>query len=525
MNWEEKYLKIDKIINELHEYEKKFLDGLSKDSDISPEDMAELEEMPIKAVTSAAGMLEAKDIITVHKKINEYISLSDEGKDYALNGLPEHKILKALQEFSEEGIDEVPLADVIEKAGVTKQQMNFSIGTLMRHNWARMNKGKLTITEEGKEANIKELPQVKFLNYLAEHRQVAEENLPDEFKDLRKEFQKRRELFDIKTTQDFQFDLNELGKEILDEGFTIQNEATQLTHEQLKNGTWKDLHYRGYDITASAPKNYPGKIHPLQQTIEEIRSIFIDMGFDEAKGTILESAFWNFDMLFQPQDHAAREMQDTFYVSNPPRAKLPSRELVEKTRAEHEHGGNTGSEGWNYKWNEDVAKQMVLRTHTTGLSVRYLSEHQPPLKMFSVGRVFRRETINYKHLPEFHQVEGIVAGDDMSFKNLLGILKEFYRKLGFKVRFRPAYFPYTYLSIESEIYVPEKKSWMELGGSGMFRPEVLEPLGIKTQVAAFGLGIERLAMMRYGIEDIRMLYQSDIGWLRKLPVTRNIKDY
>ena len=145
--------------------------------------------------------------------------------------------------------------------------------------------------------------------------------------------------------------------------------------------------------------------------------------------------------------------------------------------------------------------------------------------MFSVGRVFRRETINYKHLPEFHQVEGIVAGEDMSFKNLLGILKEFYRKLGFKVRFRPAYFPYTYLSIESEIYVPEKKSWMELGGSGMFRPEVLEPLGIKTQVAAFGLGIERLAMMRYGIEDIRMLYQSDIGWLRKLPVTRNIKNF
>jgi phenylalanyl-tRNA synthetase alpha chain len=249
------------------------------------------------------------------------------------------------------------------------------------------------------------------------------------------------------------------------------------------------------------------------------------MGFDEAKGNILESAFWNFDMLFQPQDHAAREMQDTFYVSNPKTASLPSQELVDKTRAEHEYGGNTGSEGWKYEWNEDVARQMVLRTHTTGLSVRYLSENQPPLKMFSVGRVFRRETINYKHLPEFHQVEGIVAGEDMSFKNLLGILKEFYRKLGFKVRFRPAYFPYTYLSIESEIYVPEKKSWMELGGSGMFRPEVLEPLGIETQVAAFGLGIERLAMMRYGIEDIRMLYQSDIGWLRKLPVTKNIKSF
>ena len=516
---------IDKIINELHLYEKKLLDGLAKDSDLTPEEVAKLEKMPVKAVTSAAGMLESKNIITVNKTSKDNISLSDEGEEYALNGLPEHRILKALQDFSKEGKQEVTIEDIIQKANVTKAQMNFSIGILMRHRWAKMNNGKLSITEEGKEADVSQLPQVKFLKFLLDKKQITDENIPEEFDKVRKEFNKRKELFNIKTTQDFHFIINDIGKKILDEGFSIQNEATQLTHEQLKTGSWKDLHYRGYDISASAPKNYPGKIHPLQQTIEEIRDIFIDMGFDEAKGTILESAFWNFDMLFQPQDHAAREMQDTFYVSNPSKAILPNKELVDKTRAEHEHGGNTGSEGWNYKWNEEIAKQIVLRTHTTGLSVRYLSEHQPPLKMFSVGRVFRRETINYKHLPEFHQVEGIVAGDDMSFKNLLGNLKEFYRKLGFKVRFRPAYFPYTYLSIESEIYVPEKKSWMELGGSGMFRPEVLEPLGINTQVAAFGLGIERLAMMRYGIEDIRMLYQSDIGWLRKLPVTRNIKNF
>lgn len=518
-------MKIDKIINELHLYEKKLLDGLAKDSDLTPEEIAELEDMPVKAVTSAAGMLAAKNIIDVHKIATDIVSLSDEGLDYAINGLPEHRILKVLQDAHEQGQDEVAINDVIQKAGISKGQMNFAIGTLMRQHWSKMNNGKLAITDEGVNADINELPQVKFLKYIQSHKEIAEDNIPPEFEEVKKEFNKRKELFDIKTTQDFDFELNEIGKEILNHGFSIQNEATQLTHEQLKTGSWKNLHYRGYDINASAPKNFPGKIHPLQQTIEEIRSIFIDMGFDEAKGTILESAFWNFDMLFQPQDHAAREMQDTFYVSNPSQAKLPGKDLVEKTRAEHEHGGNTGSEGWNYKWSEDIAKQMVLRTHTTGLSVRYLSEHQPPLKMFSVGRVFRRETINYKHLPEFHQVEGVVAGEDMSFKNLLGILKEFYRKLGFKVRFRPAYFPYTYLSIESEIYVPEKKSWMELGGSGMFRPEVLEPLGIKTQAAAFGLGIERLAMMRYGIEDIRMLYQSDIGWLRKLPVTRNIKEF
>jgi phenylalanyl-tRNA synthetase alpha chain len=516
---------LDKMINELHIYEKKLLKELSENEDLTPEEIAEKENMPVKAVTSAAGMLSSKDIIKVDKTSKDINSLSQEGKDYAINGLPEHRILKSLQKFAEEGKDEVTLEEIIEDSGVTKQQMNFSIGVLMRNRWVRMNNGKLSLTDDGKNANVNDLPQVKFLNYLLDKKEVLSDDIPKEFDNVRKEFSKRKELFDIKTKQEFKFKISDLGTKIIDKGITIQEEATQLTHEQLKTGSWKNLHYRGYDINASAPNTFPGKVHPLQQTIEEIRSIFIDLGFDEAKGTILESAFWNFDMLFQPQDHAAREMQDTFYVNNPPVADLPSPDLVEKTKAEHETGGNTGSRGWQYKWDVEVAKQMVLRTHTTGLSVRYLSEHEPPLKMFSVGRVFRRETLDYKHLPEFHQVEGIVAGDDMSFKNLLGILKEFYRKLGFKVRFRPAYFPYTYLSVESEIYVPEKGSWMELGGSGMFRPEVLEPLGIKTQVAAFGLGIERLAMMRCNVDDIRQLYQSDIGWLRKLPVTKNIKSY
>ena len=142
---------------------------------------------------------------------------------------------------------------------------------------------------------------------------------------------------------------------------------------------------------------------------------------------------------------------------------------------------------------------------------------------FSVGRVFRRETFDYKHLPEFHQVEGLVAAPGINYQNLLGTLKEFYKKLGFEVRFRPAYFPYTYLSTECEIYLEEKESWIELGGCGMFRPEVLEPLGINTPALAFGLGIERLAMIRYDLSDIRMLYKSDISWLREVPLEEGVK--
>jgi phenylalanyl-tRNA synthetase alpha chain len=216
-------------------------------------------------------------------------------------------------------------------------------------------------------------------------------------------------------------------------------------------------------------------------------------------------------------------MQDTFYVKNPDKCDLPNNSLIREIANVHEFGGDTGSDGWGYKWNEDVSAQSVLRTHTTGISTRFLNENEPPLKMFSVGRVFRRETITYKHLPEFHQVEGIVGAENINYQNLLGILKEFYKKLGFEVRFRPAYFPYTYLSTECEVYLEEKKSWIELGGSGMFRPEVLEPLGIDVPVLAFGLGIERLAMIRYDISDIRMLYKSDIKWLRELPIENGVK--
>jgi phenylalanyl-tRNA synthetase alpha chain len=268
---------------------------------------------------------------------------------------------------------------------------------------------------------------------------------------------------------------------------------------------------------------FAGKKHPLRIIIDEIREIFLNMGFSEDNGEFVESAFWNFDSLFQPQDHAAREMQDTFYLKNPLTCDLPDDDLVKLTAETHETGADTGSIGWQYDWDYDIARQSVLRTHTTGISTKHLFEHEPPIKMFSVGRVFRRETFDYKHLPEFHQVEGLVCDEGISYQNLLGTLKEFYKKLGFEVRFRPAYFPYTYLSTETEIYLEEKESWIELGGAGMFRPEVLKPLGINQPALAFGLGIERLAMIRYDVEDIRMLYKSDIKWLRELPTVDGVR--
>jgi len=509
---------VDKIINELHIYEKKVLKELEKNENASPEEIAENADLNIKSVMSAAGSLASKGIITVNKDVEEKFSLTDDGEKYAEIGLPERRILDVLQDKKE-----LAMKELANLENVDKKEINIAIGWLVRKSWAKINKGVVTITEVGEAAKDKLGDDESLLKTFIEKGKLSKNQFSEDMAKGLKALRDRKNLIADDKITSHSFKLNDLARDILATGFTLQEEATQLTHEQLKNDSWKDLKYRPYDINAEYPIFFPGKGHPLRRIIEEIREIFLNLGFTEANGNILDSAFWNFDSLFQPQDHAAREMQDTFYVKNPLTCDLPNQDLVNKVAETHENGGNTDSEGWNYHWDEDIARQSVLRTHTTGISTKFLEANEPPIKMFSVGRVFRRETITYKHLPEFHQVEGLVAAEGINYQNLLGTLKEFYKKLGFEVRFRPAYFPYTYLSTECEVYLEEKESWIELGGSGMFRPEVLEPLGIKTPALAFGLGIERLAMIRYDISDIRMLYKSDISWLRDIPLDDGIK--
>lgn len=508
---------IKKTISELHIYEKKLLKELEANPGATPEEIAQNTGMDIKSVMSAAGSLASKDIIEMHKDVEEIYSLTDDGMEYAEKGLPERRILDVLASK-----DHIHMKNLADETGVDKKETNIAIGWLRRKNWAEIDKGMVTITDFGKDFVSKMDLDEKTLDYLKSNADGVK-LFTDDLMNGVKKLTGRKNILNVKKETSHSFKILPKGEAILREGFTIQEQATQLTHQHLKDDEWKNLQYRPYDIDAEAPVIFAGKKHPLRVIIDEIRDIFLDMGFVEDKGEYVESAFWNFDSLFQPQDHAAREMQDTFYLKNPLTCDLPDADLVKLTAETHETGADTGSIGWQYDWSEDIARQSVLRTHTTGISTKHLFEHEPPIKMFSVGRVFRRETFDYKHLPEFHQVEGLVCGEGISYQNLLGVLKEFYKKLGFEVRFRPAYFPYTYLSTETEIYLEEKESWIELGGAGMFRPEVLKPLGIDQPALAFGLGIERLAMIRYDVEDIRMLYKSDIKWLRELPLDNGVE--
>jgi len=276
--------------------------------------------------------------------------------------------------------------------------------------------------------------------------------------------------------------------------------------------TGKDIDWpafgEGFDVNVPGPDAPLGKNHPVTTLTNRIRTIMSELGFEEMEGDIVESSFWNFDALFQPQDHPARELADTFYLEG--ETPLPGDEsLVGRVRKAHE-------DGWKYKWDPKEASKTVLRTHTTAVSARYVAaiKDGKPRRYFAVGRVFRNEATDYKHLAEFHQVEGIISWEGATFRDLLGILKEIYGKLGFeKIRFRPSFFPYTEPSLEIEVYFEERKQWMELGGAGIFRPEVSVPLAGVYPVLAWGLSLERPLMLKLELDDIRTLYRNDLDFL------------
>ena len=295
-----------------------------------------------------------------------------------------------------------------------------------------------------------------------------------------------------------------------------ENLIDKLTPEVLASGSWRGTKLRPIDVEASAPRFFPGRRHPVRDFINEVRETYVSMGFTELEGDSVNSAFWNFDALFIPQDHPGREMQDTFYLEGLSDTRLKREGVVANVAATHEDGWRTGSRGWRYSWRIEEARRLVLRTHNTVLTVRALSESkEKETRVFAVSKVYRNENLDYKHLAEFFQMDGIIVGEGLNVRHLMGFLKEFYKKLGMsEVKLWPTFFPYTEPSLEVVGYSKAAKSWIELSGSGVFRPEVTRPLGVKVPVLAWGPGIERLMLMRFGLDDVRALYGSDLSWLR-----------
>ncbi len=484
---------------ELHPHEASILNELRERS--TPEDIAKKAGIPLDAVMRASSWLCTKSLIKIEEKIFEEIKLDKEGVLYSAEGLPERRLINAITE-------EASLADLRQK--FNESEINIALGWLNKKKQAILEKGFIKVIDRSETADEKLLKTLKEKGIMRSYELDSAQKQGLELLKKRKEVIKtaeKRSIWLIPT------------EEGIKTGKTITSTAlSQLTPEMLVSGEWKGKKFRPYDACVYIKPEYPAKRHPLQRLIAEIRDMFCEMGFKEISGPIAQSAFWNFDALFQPQDHPARDMHDTFYLKTPSKIEIPDYDRFKKNVTEtHENGWTTGSTGWGYKWSEDIAKKPILRTHTTAVTCRYLStlkKQDFPSKVFCIGKTFRNEAVDYKHLPEFYQVEGIIVDEDANFRNLLGILKEFYDRMGCKVRFRPGYFPYTEMSVEPEVFIEEKNAWVELGGAGIFRPEVVKPLlGFDCPVLAWGLGLDRVVALNLGLNDIRNLYLSDLASL------------
>ncbi|MEK6860371.1 MAG: phenylalanine--tRNA ligase subunit alpha, partial [Nanoarchaeota archaeon] len=448
-------------------------------------------------VIRALQWLENKKALKILKDAKGMIYLDSNGEIYLEDGLPEKRFLKSLEE-------PLSLKEIKEKANLDDNEFNITFGKLKKLNAIRVNE-KVSITEKGKE--ILEDDSIEdFLESLP----LDLRTLSDSQKNIYNELKSRKEIIKTKLERIITVKLLDLVHELKKYDLTGIF-IDKLTPEIIRSQSWKDKKFRRYDVVINVPKIYPAKLHLVTQAISYIRKIWLELGFKEMTGPIIDSSFWNFDSLFVPQDHPARELQDTFFLKN--KANLPEKKLVNNVKSVHE-------KGWKYKWNHEVAKQLVLRTHTTSLSARTLAKLKQsdlPAKFFSVGKVFRNEVLDWSHLFEFHQTEGIVVDENVNFRHLLGYLKKFFEKMGFeKVRFRPGFFPYTEPNLEVEVFHPVHKKWIELGGAGIFRPEVVKPLlGKDIPVLAWGLGLERIIIDYYNIHDLRELYNNDLKKLRE----------
>jgi phenylalanyl-tRNA synthetase alpha chain len=477
----------------------------------SLEVVAKKASLRVDQTRRAVEWLRGKEFVRVQTLRRTLVILGPEGRRAAEQGLPERRFVKALDARG----GRLPLEQLANLSDLTPVEGKAALGHARRLGWIQV------ITDKGQAvATLRRIPaplvSERLLARLGKTSCVVDELAPQEAQELR-ELAKRPGFILFREQRETRLKLTPLGIKAAKwrEPPALEN----LTSELLSSGRWRRLRLRPLDVEAPTTVVYPGKKHPLQQLIDETREVFVSLGFEEIDGPVIRPAFWNFDALFIPQDHPAREMQDTFYLAARPGRQTAPPALMQRIGEVHETGGSTGSQGWGYRWRAAEARRLVLRTHTTTITVNYLAEQQPKeARVFSVGRIFRNEKPNYRSLVEFHQIDGVTVGP-VHLRDMMGLLAKFYTRLGLgAVKFWPTFFPYTEPSLESVVYFDRLNRWIELCGMGIFRPEVTLPLGIEAPVLAWGGGLERIALLRLGLEDVRQLYANDLGWLREVPL-------
>lgn len=451
----------------------------------------------VNVVRSLSGFefVEVKDI-----KRERWV-LSEEGKTYASNGSPEVQLFMAIPP---EGISKVDLEN---KLG--KNIFKIATQQAIKNKWVEIDKHTVSRKVQLVDDKVKAM-----LIGIQDGEAVS----PEEIAEL-----KRRKLISQQTWKGY---LVKKGPKYAPER---KKPATDLTRDNLQRRDWKNLEFKEYNFSAKGLPIEGGHLHPLLKVRRQVQMIFLQMGFEEMPtNNYVESSFWNFDALFQPQQHPARDSHDTFFLREPSTTKILPEDYVERVKQVHESGGY-GSRGYGYDWKREEANKNLLRTHTTAVSSRMLyALAQKPFeakRYYSIDRVFRNEAVDRTHLAEFHQIEGLICDRGLNLGDLQGVLYDFFSRLGMsKLRFKPAYNPYTEPSMEIFGYHEGFKKWVEIGNSGMFRPEMLLPMGLPedVRVIAWGLSLERPTMILYGIDNIRDLFghKVDLNLIKSNPICR-----
>ncbi|AFL94553.1 phenylalanyl-tRNA synthetase alpha subunit [Thermococcus cleftensis] len=461
------------------------------------------------AVMRAVLGLQAKGLAKLHERSERVVRITETGRRYGKIGLPEWRALGILRERGKVTLDDL-------KTVLSEDELKPIVGLLRKEGWANVKKedGKLVLEITEKGLNAEERPIDRALKLLAEKEALPVKEIEKlvPVKEL-----KRRKIGEEETVTEREVEITPAGEELVRKGIELKREVSVLTPELIKSGKWKEVEFRKFDIRAPVRRIYPGKKQPYRAFLDKIRRRLIEMGFIEMTvESLIETQFWNFDALFQPQNHPAREWTDTYQLRYPKSGSLPEKELVEMVKTAHERG-LAGSRGWGYVWSPERAMLLMPRAHGTALDARQLAKGvEIPGKYFTIQRVFRPDVLDRTHLIEFNQIDGFVVGEELNFRHLLGILKRFAVEIAGakKVKFLPDYYPFTEPSVQMSAYHPEL-GWVEFGGAGIFREEMTKALGIDVPVIAWGIGIDRLAMFKLGIDDIRYLFSYDLRWLRE----------
>ncbi|MBW2965802.1 phenylalanine--tRNA ligase subunit alpha [Candidatus Woesearchaeota archaeon] len=499
---------IKKLIDTLHPLERKVLPVLDKTLDFN--EILKQTNLKDVEVMRALQWLENKKVVKLKDELKEVVELGKNGKEYLHKEFPEKRFLAQIKEAKKDS------EEIIKSANLSKEEFGVSVGTLKKNSAVLIEKkdnklifsitpmGKQLLEKTDEENLLKKLPaELKSLN---EQEKATYENL-----------KKRKNIIISKIQKTKKIELTDLGKKAAKEKITDKKIIDRLIPELLQTGNWQGKKFRRYDVEINVPEIYGGRKQHYRRFLDQVREKFLSIGFSEMDGPVVESDFWDMDALFMPQFHSARDIHQAYYIKDPAYCKLDEK-IVEKVKKAHENGFETGSKGWQYKFDVKRTHRNLLRTQGTACSARMLASKdlKIPGKYFGITRCFRYDVIDVTHNCDFYQTEGIVVEQGLNLKHLFGLLKMFAKEFAEtdEVKLVPAYFPFTEPSVELFAKHP-KLGWIELGGAGIFRPELVKPLtGKEVPVIAWGLGIDRIAMFKLGIKDIRQLFSHDLKFLR-----------